>query len=119
MTAKKDLSIDGQIKAEELRLNRIIKNIDPAKKSVNKKLVSNAAFMAVTLQQLQQQVNREGAVITSVNGNGFETTMEHPAQRSYNTMINRYTAVIKQLTDLVNKDQPKEPVDKLLEFLKE
>lgn len=119
MAAKKELSIDGRIKAEELRLNRIFKNIDPAKKSVNQQLISNAAFMAITLQDLQRQVNREGAVITLVNGNGFETTMEHPAQKSYNTMINRYTAVIKQLTDLVNKDQPKEPVDKLLEFLRE
>lgn len=119
MQTKTDLSIHEQVKAEERRLNKIFTNLDKDKKAINQKLISNAAFMAVTLQSLQEQVNSEGAVIKSINGNGFETINEHPAQKSYNTMINRYTAVIKQLTDLVSKDAPKDVKDELLEFLKE
>lgn len=119
MASKKDLTIDEQIKAEEARLNKIFANIDQSKKGINQKLINNAAFMAVTLQRLQAQVTAEGPVTRGVNGNGFESVMEHPAQKSYNTMINRYTAAIKQLTDLVNREPAKEPEDKLLEFLKE
>jgi hypothetical protein len=119
VTAKKAPNIDGLIKAEERRLNKIFANIDIGKKSVNQKLIGNAAFMAVTLQRLQDQVTREGAVITSINGNGFETINEHPAQKSYNTMINRYTMAIKHLTEIISKEPPKESKDELLEFLKE
>lgn len=118
MKTKKTLSIDEQIKAEQERLESIFSNIESDKRAINQKLISNAAFMAVTLQSLQDKVNSEGAVITAVNGNGFETINEHPAQKSYNTMINRYTAVIKQLTDLISKDQPTEIVDELMEFIR-
>lgn len=74
--------------------------------------------MAVTLQELQDRINLDGAVIDYINGNGFNTINEHPAQKSYNTLINRYTTVIKQLTDLASKDIPKNERDELLEFIK-
>lgn len=115
---KKVLSIDEQVKEEEKRLNNIFANLDKDKKAINQKLINNAAFMAITLQSLQDQVNSEGPVIKSINGNGFETINEHPAQKSYNTMINRYTVVIKQLTDLASKETIKDEKDELLEFLK-
>lgn len=115
---KKVLSKEEQIKEEEKRLLKIFINLDKDKKAINQKLISNAAFMAVTLQELQDRINKDGAVINYVNGNGFDTINEHPAQKSYNTMINRYTTVIKQLTDLVSKDIPKDEKDELLEFLK-
>ena len=119
MPSKKDLTMDDNINAERRRLNRIFKNIEINKKAVNQELIVNAAFMAVTLRRLQDQIKKEGAVITSVNGNGFETINEHPAQKSYNTMINRYTMAIKHLTEIISKEPPKESRDDLLEFLKE
>lgn len=118
MATKKELTKDEKIKAEEKRLNEIFKNLDKDKKAINQKLISNAAFMAVTLEYLQEQINKEGAVVKAINGNGFEVISEHPAQKSYNTMINRYTTVIKQLTDLADSDIAPEEKDELLEFIK-
>lgn len=113
-----EMSVDEKILAEEKRLMKIFNHLDKDRLTINQKLINNAAFMGVTLQNLQTRINKDGAVIDFVNGNGFETINEHPAQKSYNTMINRYTVVIKQLTDLLNKDTVKDDKDELLEFLK-
>jgi glutaminase len=74
--------------------------------------------MAITLQELQDRINEERAIIKTVNGNGFNKITEHPAQKSYNTMINRYTAAIKQLTDLLNSKEVKTAADELMDFIK-
>lgn len=96
-----ELSRDERIKKEKQRLNKIFKNIAKDKKSLCQNLISNAAFMAITLEDLQEDVIENGTVISSINGNGFEVIQENPAQKSYNVMINRYTSVIKQLQDLL------------------
>lgn len=64
-------------------------------------LMQNAAFMKVQMEELQQIINEEGAIKKFKNGNGFLITQEHPAQKSYNVLIQRYTAIIKQLTELL------------------
>lgn len=92
---------DEKILKEIEKLNAIFANIAEDKKSLCAKLIQNAAFMSVTLEELQEKINTEGAVMNFINGNGFVTIQEHPAQKSYNTMINRYSAVIRQLSDLL------------------
>ncbi|MBQ0100695.1 MAG: hypothetical protein KBS39_04235 [Lachnospiraceae bacterium] len=101
MDRKKELSQDERIRAEELKLKRIFKNIGKDKKLLTMNLIRNAAFMAVTLEDLQEDVKANGAVVRGTNGNGFDVTQESPAQKSYNVMINRYASVIKQLGDLL------------------
>lgn len=89
------------IKKEQAKLNKIFKNIGEDKKKLSENLIKNAAFMSVNLAELQEDIAEKGAVIVCVNGNGFEVAQENPAQKSYNTMIQRYTAVIKQLSDML------------------
>ena len=89
------------IKKELSKYKKIYKDVDKDRKPFTEKLYNQAAFMVATLEELQYTINEEGPVITSVNGNGFETTMEHPAQKSYNTMIKNYNATIKALIDLL------------------
>lgn len=96
-----DIEKEKLIKKEKNRLKKIFKDISEDKKKLCEPLMQNAAFMAVTLEELQKNIASEGAVIMAVNGNGFETLQENPSQKSYNTMINRYTAIIKQLQDLL------------------
>lgn len=93
--------MEKRIKAEKKKLSSIFVDIPENKKRLAEKLIENAAFMAVTLEDLQEVIKDEGPISTFVNGNGFETVQEHPAQKSYNTMINRYSSVIKQLHELL------------------
>jgi len=97
-------------------IKEIVDLIDCNKRDLAQKLVNRALFMEKTLKKLEKRVREEGAVIKCKNGNGFDTTMEHPAQKSYNTMIGKYNALIKTIIDMVPENA--DPDDELLSFLK-
>ena len=107
---------DKIIKTEMARYRKIYKDTDPNKKLFVEKLYTEAAYMYATLKELRDKVNKDGAVIKAINGNGFETTTEHPAQKSYNTTIKNYSMIIKQLDEMVPK---KKATNKLDELMKE
>ena len=48
------------------------------------------------------------------NGNGFNVTQEHPAQKSYNTMIGKYTAVIAKLDEMLPEEIGENKLGKFL-----
>lgn len=104
------------IKKELNKYKNIFKSIDEDKKPFAQKWYEQAAFMSITLNELQDKIKTEGAVIETTNGNGFITYSEHPAQKSYNVMIRNYNATIKHLIDLL-PDSEKGNQDELLEFL--
>ena len=97
---KKEKTFEEITKDFEKLLDEVEENKKPVAESVLKRLL----FMLKTLRELEEIVNEEGAVFESTNGNGFTMTMEHPAQKSYNTMIGRYNALVKTFTELLPKD---------------
>lgn len=111
----------GELEKNELieqkvrKYKTIFRHIEKDKKTFAEKLYKQAAFMEITLDDLQETINKEGPVIESINGNGFTTTQEHPAQKSYNTMIRNYNTVIKTLVDMLPED--KDDRDELTAFL--
>lgn len=110
---------DTAIKKEIEKLNKIFKDIPEDKKSLCEGLIKNAAFMFVTLEELQEEVNANGAMIAYTSGNGFDTIKDNPAQKAYTTMISRYSAIIDQLNKLLPSDKDKQNNDELMEFLKD
>ena len=94
---------DKEIKIKRLieKYEQMCKSLDENKARVAKKLYAEAAFMEVTLEELQKRVNEDGAIISTINGNGFAVLQENPAQKSYNTMIRNYNTVIKTLTEII------------------
>ena len=98
-------------------LKKIIKGLDKGKQELAMKLFKRAEFMENTLCELEKTIKEEGAVITAVNGNGFEVTSEHPAQKSYNTMIGRYNAIIKSLADMLPEGEQNHE-DEFLSFVR-
>lgn len=93
-------SRETRIKKEKLKLKRMLADVPDSKKKLVEKLIENAAFMAVTLEDMMIQINDEGSVITCKNGNGFDITQEHPAQKAYVAMMAKYSTVINQLIAL-------------------
>lgn len=106
---------DEMIKAEMRKYKKLFRNIDKDKQQIAEKLYKQAAFMTVTLDDLQEKINHEGAVLVVKNGNGIEAMSEHPAQKSYNVMIRNYSVVMGRLVDML-PDGEKE-ADELLEFI--
>lgn len=107
-----------EIKKEEKKLNTIFKDIPEDKKSLCEGLIKNAAFMYVTLEELQKEINENGAMIKYQSGNGFDTIRDNPAQKAYTTMISRYTGIIEQLNKMLPSDKIMQNNDELLDFLK-
>ena len=110
-------SKEKEIKKEKTKLQKIFKDLPEDVKSVSEGLVQNAAFMFVTLQELQEEIKEKGAIIECKSGNGFDTVKDNPAQKAYTTMISRYTVIIKQLTDLLPNPNETTTGAELLNFI--
>jgi hypothetical protein len=83
------------------KIKRIFKDLDENKKKLVDPLVEKAAFMSVTLDELQETINDEGCVSEYKNGENQFGTKKSPEVEIYLNMSKNYAAIIKQLTDLV------------------
>ena len=54
MATKKELTKEQKIKKEIARLRRVFKDLDKNKLQTVESLIKNAAFMAVSLEELQE-----------------------------------------------------------------
>lgn len=115
MAKKPENSKDERIKKELKKLKSLYKELPKNKQKLSEKLIANAAFMAVTLEDLQAVINKKGAILKQKNGNGFTVTQEHPAQKSYNTMIGKYTAVIAKLDEMLPEEIGESKLGKFLD----
>lgn len=98
---------DMLIKKEFNKLKRIFKDLEKDKKDTVISLIKNAAFMIVTMEDLQETINCEGSVSTYKNGENQWGTKKSPEVEVYNTMIKNHMSIIKQLTDLLPKQESK------------
>lgn len=109
---------EDEIKKELAKLKKIFSHIPESKMALVEKLIQNAAYMSITLDELQATVNKEGATLTSKNGNGFDIIQEHPANKAYTALIAKYSSVISQLQSLL-PDSKQDSVNKAGEALAE
>ena len=108
MASKKELTIDERIKKEERRLKRIYKDIAKDNKAIIDGLIRRAAYMRITLEDWEQDIMEHGCTemfTQSINTPPYER--ERPVARLYNTMNGNYQKIIKQLSDLVPKQEVK------------
>ena len=104
-------------KSKELsKLKKIFKDIEPDKQRTVEKLISNAAFMAESLDELQKIIREKGFVEEYQNGANQYGVKKCSEVDIYNTMIKNYSSVIKQLLDLL-PDGSNGGGDELLDFL--
>ena len=104
-------------KSKELaKLKKIFKDIEPQKQKVVEKLISNAAFMAESLDELQEIIHEKGFTEEYQNGANQFGVKKCSEVEIYNTMIKNYSSVIKQLVDLI-PDGAASGGDELLDFI--
>lgn len=92
---------ETRIKREREKLTEVFAKMDENKRKTAEKLMDNAAFMAVTLEDLRDSINENGCVSEYQNGENQFGTKKSPEVEVYNTMIKNYTTVIKTLCDLL------------------
>ena len=103
-----------RISDELYKMRKLFRKIPDNQRALCDGLIQNAAFMAVTLRELQADITRYGAVVPCQSGNGFDTIKDNPSQKAYTTMIARYSSIIGQLMALLPPEQVDE--DPLAEF---
>ncbi len=98
----------------------ILKKIPEDKKKIAENIVDELLFMKETLADLKAQVKENGTVEHFEQGKQ-NFLRENPALKSYNTTVQRYSQLYKQLTDILPKttDSGVMPGDALLDFMNE
>lgn len=112
---------EKRIKKEISRLKKLFKDMPAEMMNKVISLITNAAFMTVTLEDLQKTIIQEGAISKYQNGENQWGTKKSPEVEIYNTMIKNHMGIIKQLTELMPpppKEPPKKPDDEFLKILK-
>ena len=100
--------LEKKIRQEAARLSRNFQTIDAKKRSIIKGLIERAAFMRISLDDLEDDLNRNGFTEWFSQGDQEPYQRKRPAADLYNTMNANYQKIIKQLTDLTPKEEPKD-----------
>ena len=110
---------DDKQRLQDMRkLKKMLKLVPDDRKAIGEKLIEEIAFMTRTLAALRADIEENGAVTLFKQGKQ-EFMRENPSLKAYNVMIQRYSLLYRQLTDLLPKPDmtPKER-DQLLDFFK-
>jgi len=91
---------EARIAAEKERLTTLMDGVPSSSAEVVKGLIERVSFMNVTLSELEEDINKNGSIELFKNGSQ-EFYKESASVKTYNTMINRYTAAVKELLRLV------------------
>lgn len=100
-------------------LKQILEKIPEDKKTIAGRLCDELVFLQETLEDLKAQVKETGTVEHFKQGKQ-DFLRESPALRSYNNTLKQYSALYKQLCDLLPKeDAGAKPTNPVYDFLKE
>ena len=103
---------------KETSFDDILRKIPDDKRYIGEKLVTELSFMEKTLERLRIQISETGEVEHFQQGKQ-DFLRESPALKAYNTTVQRYSVMYRQLTDLMGKSAEAEKSNAVYDFLKE
>lgn len=111
-----DLSKDARKKKEQRRIARLFKNLPNDRREVTKKLIDRAAYMTVSLEDMEEIINTDGLVIEMPQGD-YSICRAHPLLASYNAMIKNFNSTIKQLAEALPPVEAEQAGQALMHFV--
>ena len=87
-------------KKEQNRIKKIYKNLPKERLEFAKKLIERAAYMLVSLEDMEAKISEDGLVVRMPQGS-YEIERAHPLLQPYNAMVKNYNATIKQLNEML------------------
>lgn len=96
-------------------LEKTFKSMDNDKGKVGLDLLTEVQFMKKTLERLRDEIDNNDLVMEMQQGS-YSIDRSNPALKTYNTTITNYNKLIKQLTDLLPTENPKNKSDGFEEF---
>ena len=119
MTKNKKIDKETLISTEFDRLLNIFKDIPKDRNELCTNLMQNAAFMVISLRELQDDLRVNGWIEEYQNGENQSGRKPSSASQVYNKLISNYNNIIKQLVGLLPDDKQesvKATVDPMMEF---
>lgn len=113
MKVVKNIGFSGDIE----KLRAMVQLVPDERRVVAESLVDELAFMSETLADLKKAVKERGVVDHFKNGKQ-DFFRESPALKAYNTTIQRYGAMYKQIVDMLPKLAQDNTDSALYEFVK-
>lgn len=98
--------------------DEILNKIPEDKRAIGEKLVAELTFLEQTLARLKKTIGEYGEVEHFQQGKQ-DFLRESPALKAYNTTVQRYSVMYRQLTDLMGKSPEAEKSNAVYDFLKE
>ena len=93
-----DLTIDERIKKEKRRIAKLYKDLPGDRLKIVQKLIDRAAYMTVSLEDMEQTINNDGLLVEMPQGE-YTITRAHPLLQTYNAMIKNFNATVKLLSE--------------------
>ena len=105
MKKNKILTKEELINAEEKRLSGIYRDIESKQNKIVSGLIQRAAFMRISLNEMEDDINKNGYTESFSQGDQEPYQRKRPVCELYNTMNTNYQKIIKQLSDLLPKEE--------------
>ncbi|MEF9960902.1 MAG: hypothetical protein RR090_12215 [Niameybacter sp.] len=104
---KNEITKHERIEEEIKRLKRIFTKIEPKEKKVIEGLIQRAAYMRITLEDYEKDLDEKGYVeMFSQSEKTPPYERERPVARLYNSMNGNYQKIMKQLSNYIEKQPP-------------
>jgi hypothetical protein len=108
------MKVDTRIKKEKARLLEIFKDLEPNKLQTCHALIDRAAFITVSLQDLEEMLNETGWVEYYQNGENQSGIKKAAAADVHISLTKNLNAIIKQLLELVPPAQKESRLNALM-----
>ena len=102
-----NLDKEARIKKEVRRLKAVFKDLDQNKLKTVDALIKRAAFITVSLEDLEDELNETGWTEVYTNGKNQEGVKKSAAAEAHISLTKNLNAIMKQLLDLVPPAQKK------------
>ena len=108
-----------RIDAKRRELEEVFADLSDEQKKIAGDLIAQAAFLSVTLEDLNEQISAEGCVESYTNGKNQGGRKISSAAKAYTNLIGKYSAITSKLLQLApaGRGAKREtPEDKLREY---
>lgn len=96
---------NDRIRKEVARIRRLFSKIDKNKKSLVFATIDDIAFMTITMQDLRENIVREGTTVEYKNGENQYGTKQSPDAQLYLQFSQKQTQAMKILIDCLPKTE--------------
>lgn len=111
---KREKTKEQKIKAEKKRLLKLFEGLDKNKLATCMTLIDRAAFLTVTLTELEVQLNNDGWTEEYKNGQNQSGVKKSAAAEVHISLTKNLNAIMKQLIDIVPPAQRGGRLDALM-----